>query len=183
MSIFYNHRRFNLSLRSVQAYIEITQENDKEGDPVDQAVRVLTGFCGVVAPAEEDLDYFVERIQGLAKEMEDLEGESKPSRKNPSFGSSYQTFLQGADVETTIFRMTGYNYDQSKIIYCKMDRDDALSLVRDYLRHQSELNLVSMESSMYGFGGSYKKDTQEKASNVVNLETKQGVDNLRQFGF
>jgi hypothetical protein len=48
---------------------------------------------------------------------------------------------------------------------------------------QSQANLVNMEAAMYGFGGHYKEDKQEKASNVVSLATKDGVKQLQRFGF
>jgi len=93
-------------------------------------------------------------------------------------------YIGGLPIDAALLRMVNYDIDAAEKLYCTIDRDDVVQLVKDYIKGRMEENLVRMEASMYGFGGSYKEDKQESSKEKgIDLSTKEGVAALKSLGF
>lgn len=188
-SIFYNHeygRRFTVSLMALEFYATNSIAEDTEEGMYDVLMTTLTACCKVTAPTEEDVDYFLDRMSEIKKDMENQKpNEGGPSKPKKSFGTSYLDYLNGLSVDSTLMKMVGYNIEQARKLYCEVDRQDTLKLVREYVKGLLEGNTVAMEAAMYGFGGSYKDDGGGEPSNVKTYETQSasGIAKLKELGF
>lgn len=185
-SVFYNQvcgRRFPVSLLALEYYAVETQKCDSDDELFDVFMKVVVELCGVTSPTDEDLTYFVERLEKVRTEVNP---ESKPPAKpRKSFGTSYDQYLQRLTLDSTILRMVNYDVDSAKRIYCEMDRDDAMKLVGDYVTGLMEEGLLQLEASMYGFGGKYKDDKggRNGPSKTHDLTTDEGKAALKRLGF
>ena len=189
-SVFYNQacgRRFPVSLLALEYYAVETQKCESEDELFDVFMKVVVDFCGVSSPNDEDLNYFVERLNTIRTETE----RSAPlSDKAPrkSFGTSYDSYLQRLTLDSTVLRMVGYDVNAAHRIYCEMDRDDAMKLIGDYVTGLMEEGLLQLEASMYGFGGKYKDDKggpgqTDGQTKTHDLTTDEGKAALRRLGF
>jgi hypothetical protein len=150
----------------------------------DLLCGILHSFCSVEKPSDDDLNYFVDRLKAIQEEIKDrVPGSSKKASK--SFGTSYHEYISKLSIDSTILRMTGYNFDAAKRIYCELDRDDAMKLVTEYINGSMEESLLTLEACMYGMGGSYKNDGggNKGADKVHDLSTEEGKAAARAMGF
>jgi hypothetical protein len=183
-SIFYNQvkgRRFPVSLIALEYYVAETQFCDTEEAMFDVFLETLVRFCGVTAPDDEDVEYFLSRLEGIRSEIQP--GTTTKGRPNKSFGTSYDQYIQDLTLDSTILRMVGYNLDAAKRIYHDLDRDDAMKLVSEYVTGLREEGLLQLEASMYGFGGKYKNDKGQTKAKVHDLTTEEGRAALKRCGF
>jgi hypothetical protein len=184
-SIFFNQlkgRRFPIPLLAIEIYSDEARHCTTEDEVFDVFFRVITDICGVRQPTDEDLTYFVDRLDALRKEME--QNETQETKKAVrSFGTAYHEYLSNLMVDSRILRMVGYNFDVAKKIYCELDRDDAMKLVNEYMTGLLEEGLLNMEAAMYGFGGKYKDDKGGSKANVHDLTTDEGKKALKRLGF
>jgi len=201
-SIFYNQgkkgRRFPISLLALETYSNGHHDGITEDERFDLFISVLTEICGVVRPGEDDLAYFLERLQAIHNEIQ-AEVESQqhvvaPKKPEIGFGTSYTDYISKLSFDSTVLRMTGYDYSAARKIYCELDRDDTMKLIKEYVTGLMEQSRVNLESSMYGFGNSYKNDTSASSSpgppgpsgpNVIvhDINTEEGKAALRRCGF
>lgn len=184
-SIFFNElkgRRFPISLLAIEVYSLEAGTCTSEDELFDVFFRVITELCGVAQPTDEDLNYFVDRLEVLRGEMIKAE-ENAPPKASKSFGTAYHEYLSKLMVDSRILRMVGYNFDAAKKIYCELDRDDAMKLVNEYMTGLLEEGLLNMEATMYGFGGKYKDDKGGTKGNTHDLTTEDGKKALRRLGF
>lgn len=183
-SIFFNQlkgRRFPISLLAIEVYSLEVRNCASEDEVFDVFFRVITEICGVQQPTDDDLSYFVERLEVLRTEMSNEDVQPKKSVK--SFGTAYHEYLSRLMVDSRILKMVGYNFDAAKKIYCELDRDDAMKLVTEYTTGLFEEGLLTMEAAMYGFGGKYKDDKAGSKGNTHDLTTDEGKKALRRLGF
>lgn len=185
-SVFYNQscgRRFSVSLLALEFYAVETQKCESDDDLFDTFMRVVVDFCGVTEPTDEDLNYFVERLNAIRDEV-NKESKPQPAGKpRKSFGTSYDQYLQKLTLDSTILRMVNYDIESARRIYCEMDRDDAMKLVNDYVTGLMEEGLLQLEASMYGFGGKYKGDGGKSGGRTHDLNTAEGKEALKRLGF
>lgn len=186
-SVFYNQvcgRRFPVSLLALEYYAVETQKCESDDELFDVFMRVVVDFCGVTSPTDDDLNYFVSRLESIRSEVSP-EPQTPKTKPRKSFGTSYDQYLQKLTLDSTILRMVNYDVDAAKRIYCEMDRDDAMKLVGDYVTGLMEEGLLQLEASMYGFGGRYKDDKGGKSNPVKthDLTTDEGKAALKRLGF
>ena len=133
-------------------------------EPVDACLRTMIDCCGVPDPNESQIKYFLDRVQGDAEKANALV-ESRPA-PNPdqriterrSLGSSFDTFIRSLDSSRLLMLACHGDYEKAKHLYTKVDRDDAMQVINDFIRLHTERNTILFESVLYGFGGSYKGD-------------------------
>lgn len=183
-SIFYNTqggRRFPIPLLALETYSIQAGSTQTADELLRLFMMIASEICHVKAPSDDDIDYFVQRLQGVQDELKELE---EPSETTKSFGTAFQEYLNKLTIDSTILRMTGYDFEAARKIYCELDRDDAMKLVNEYVSGLMQEGLLNLESAMYGQGGSYKDDVKSKPkANVHDLTTEEGRASLRSFGF
>ena len=188
-SLFYMERygyRYPVSLLAVEVY-SIASEKAGQDDQAlyDSLVTTVTQVCKVSDPKEEDLRYFVSRLEKIRDNIKKEESETpkKPKKPVKSFGTSYLEYLQGLSIDAVILKMTNYNIDSASKLYCELDMDDVKALVDQYVTGQSEQNLIFMEGPMYGFGSSYEGDSKSSNESSYDLSSPEGIGALRGLGF
>ena len=186
-SIFYMHaygRRFPVPLMALEAYSVDSEGASTDQELFDVLMVTLSKHCKVAEPNDADISYFLERLTKLKEEIEENSKEDSPQGK--TFGTAYMDYLSELPIDGALLKMVHYDIDAAEKLYCDIDRDDAVSLVRDYIRGKSQDNLVSMEASMYGMGGSYAEDKDESKpakEKGMDISTEEGAAALRQLGF
>lgn len=191
-SIFYSEsRRFPISLLALEVYSEKSPAAKTDDELMDIVIEVMSRYCGVIRPNDDDFQYFLERLSEVKQEVDkDLEADTPPSINKMSFGTSYIGYMNKLKLDSTIMQMTGYHFENAKVIYCQLDRIDALRLISEYNVEKLETHKVSMEAVLYGMGGEYKGDASKSSSGdsvaierVHDVRTKEGAAALRKFGF
>jgi hypothetical protein len=178
-------RKFPVSLLSIEFYA-IESEKNKEDDNLlyDALVNTVVKTCAINSPDQDDLKYFLSRLEGIRDSLKGS-GEGVAKGKDvKTFGSSYLKYLTNLSIDSTLLKMTGYDMAAAARLYCEIDRDDVQKLVDEYVTGKSEENLVLMESSMYGFGGSYADDSGAKGpQKSFDLNSAEGLNALKGLGF
>lgn len=184
-SIFYMHahgRRFPVPLMALEAYAMDSENAETDQELFDVLMVTLSKHCKVSKPTDDDINYFVSR---LGKLKEEIEGNSaEESTHGKTFGSAYMDYISDLPIDGALLKMVHYDIDAAEKLYCDIDRDDAVQLVKDYIKGKAEENLVKMEASMYGMGGSYEEDKgPKKKDKGVDISTEEGAAQLRALGF
>ena len=188
-SLFYNHkygRRFPVSLMALEAYAIEVEGATEDNEIYDALVRVLAKACDVKSPDKLDIEYLIERITEVGKELADNKKDDgkKEGKPKKSFGTSYMEYLHGLSVDSAILKMVNYDITAATALYCDIDRDDVIRLIREFFSGVAEENLVNMEANMYGTGNSYKGDKGGKKENesTHDISTPEGFANLKAMG-
>lgn len=188
-SLFYNHkygRKFPVSLMALEAYAIEVEGASEDNEIYDALIRVLAKACDVKSPTKEDIEYLISRITEVGKELADnkKEGDDKGGKSKKSFGTSYMEYLHGLSVDSAILKMVNYDITAATALYCDIDRDDVIRLIKEYFSGAAEENLVKMEATMYGSGTSYKGDNGGKKENesTHDISTPEGFANLKAMG-
>jgi len=186
-SIFYSHkygRRFPVPLIALEAYAIESDKAKSDEDIFNVLITTLSKHCGVKSPTDEDISYFVSRLEEVRKEISDNSEQSV--FKGKTFGSAYLAYISGLPIDSALLRMVNYDIDSADKLYCTIDRTDTVSLVNDYIKGRMEENLIKMEASMYGFGGCYEEDKVSKSNKGdkgIDISTEEGAAALRSLGF
>jgi len=184
-SIFYMHtygRRFPVPLMALEAYAMDSENASTDQELFDVLVTTLSKHCKVVKPTDGDINYFLDRLKKLKTEIE--ENSLEDSNNGKSFGTAYMDYISELPIDGALLKMVHYDIDAAEKLYCDLDRDDAVTLVKDYIKGKAEENLVKMEAAMYGMGGSYEEDKAEKNKDKgIDISTEEGAAALRALGF
>lgn len=184
-SVFYMHaygRRFPVPLMALECYALGSEKAGSDQELLDVLVSTISTHCKISAPKESDIDYFLTRLKEIKAEIS--ENSAEEMVKGKTFGSAYMDYISKLPVDAALLKMVNYDIGAAEKLYCNIDRDDVIQLVRDYIRGKAEENLVSMEASMYGFGGHYEKDKKDSGgSKGIDISTEAGAAALKSLGF
>jgi len=184
-SIFYMHaygRRFPIPLMALEAYAMDSEDTETDQDLFDVLMVTLSKHCKVAKPTDDDINYFLERLTKLKTEIE--KNSSEESNHGKSFGTAYMDYISDLPIDGALLKMVHYDIDAAEKLYCDIDRDDVVSLVKGYIKGKAEENLVNLEATMYGMGGSYEGDKGEaKKDKGIDISTEEGAAQLRALGF
>ncbi|RLA45994.1 MAG: hypothetical protein DRR06_06005 [Gammaproteobacteria bacterium] len=183
-SLFYNHtfgRRFPIPLMALEAYALDSEAAQTDEDLFNVLVTTLSRHCKVSKPSEQDITYFLERLQGIKEEISN--SPDGGVAKGKTFGSAYMDYVSGLPMDSALLKMVNYDISAADRLYCTIDRDDVVQLVKEYIQGKAEENLVRFEASMYGFGGSYSEDKPENKDKGVDISTPDGMAALKSLGF
>lgn len=176
-------RRFPIPLMALEAYAIDSEGATTDQELFDVLMVTLSKHCKVTKPQDEDIAYFLERLKGIKGEIE--ENSEEEVNHGKTFGSAYMAYIGALPIDGAILQMVGYDIDSAEKLYCDLDRDDAVQLVKDYIKGKTEENLVRLEASMYGMGGKYEEDKggSTKKDKGVDISTEEGAAQLRALGF
>lgn len=163
MTIFYNEQYatpFAIPLLAFELLANLQRQGDSEA-----VYKVLRDCCGIEHPTESDYAYFVARISEVASKQEATEPLFKPYR----FGKALDNLLENLKVENILLIACGYNYEQAKLLYCRVDREIAMAVVQTWVKVESHRHNMMLESVLYGNGGKYKDDGGAQ-SKVIELD-------------
>ena len=186
-SIFYMHtygRRFPVPLMALESYALDSEKADSDEELFNVLLTTLSKHCKVVAAEDDDIDYFLSRLKSIKEEISENSSDEKTRGK--TFGSAYMDYISSLPVDGALLKMVNYDIDSAEKLYCTIDRDDVVQLVKDYIKGKAEENLVRMEASMYGFGGHYEEEKVDKkggGGKGVDISTEEGVAALKSLGF
>jgi len=181
-SLFSTDRRFPVPILAFEKYEIYSRGKESDEEVILAACQVLEECCDILKPSPEDLTYFSGRIQKVAEDYRKQENKNPSIGSKVSFNTSFAKYMQEINLDVMVMKMCNYDYTEAERMYCKLDRDDAIDLVRDYIADRMEFHQVMMEASMYGFGGSYKND-KGKASKTFDLDSDEGFAALKSAGF
>ena len=147
---------------------------------MDNLTGILQQYCFVKEPDQEDLRYFLSRLQEISDAASKIK--HADTKRKKSFGTGFIDFITSLPIDRVIAKMCGYDMQLAKHIYCTLDRDLSDQLVRDYISGEVERNTVMMEASMYGFGGKYANDKSGEDKGI-DINTPEGVAAMKSLGF
>ena len=169
-------------MMALEAYAIDSEHADSDQGLFDVLVTTISKHCKVLKPTDEDIGYFLERLKQLKTEIE--ENSSEASNHGKSFGTAYMDYISDLPIDGALLKMVHYDIDAAEKLYCDIDRDDVVSLVKGYIKGKAEENLVNLEATMYGMGGSYEDDKGEaKKDKGIDISTEEGAAQLRALGF
>lgn len=183
-SLFFNMQggvRFPISLLALEVYAHKSIGLTQESEFLDLFAWIVNRYCGVSNPSDDDKTYFLNRLIAIHEESSEP-SQGKAGVQKKSFGTSYQEYMSELALDSVILRMTGYNYEAARRIYCDLDRQDTFRLVKDYQAGIWQKGLLELEACMYGFGNSYSEDSKPSGP-VHDLNTEEGMAALRSLGF
>lgn len=180
-TIFFDslQERFTVSLLTVEYYAAHMVVGLDDNSSLKILDNTLALTCGVNNPAQEDYEYLIEKLTILKNTIEKAPINQTPSKK--TFGSSFNEYLNNLDIIGLLGRMTHYNMENMRYLYCQCHFEHVQSLIKTYSQGLLETNLIAMESCLYGSGNNYKDD-QGSDSNVIDANSKQGLAMLSQYG-
>ena len=183
-SLFYNQLekdRFILPLIALESYAIKKPFCKTEEDLLSLIYDILSTYCLGRELEPDDLQTFYDRLEAFNKERD--EAAQNPPLKGASFGTSFTEYIQTLPIDQLLLRMCGYDYDNAKVLYCEVDRDEVICIARMYVTGLLEEHKVAMEACMYGFGGKYKGDRLAGDVRVHNLNASGGRQRLKELGF
>jgi hypothetical protein len=161
------HRPFAIPLLAFERFSELRQQLTNEAKVLESVViPTLVECCSIVDPTEQDIEYFLERLERVGKEANSLSDAPKPSYAR-TLGSAYAGALRKLDTAGLILYMCAYDFNKANYVYTKLDRDIALEMVDSFLELKAQENNLLFESCLYGFGGKYTTDGEAE---VVDLD-------------
>jgi len=189
LSLFYKLKyvyRFPISLLCLEMYVELSQGITDEASALEVFSRVLIKSCGIREPTEEDVVYFMGRLEQINKDIQ-KENEKFNIKESSmrTFGSSYRDYIRDIPFDRILMQMTNYDLIAANRLYTELDRDDIMPMIAEYVKGKIEAGILQLDSCLYGFGGSYKEDQSAGKENVIvhDLQTEEGRAAMRSFGF
>jgi len=175
-------RRFPIPLMALEAYAIDSEGATTDQELFDVLMVTVSKYCKVPKPTDDDITYFLERLQKLKTEI--AQNASEDSNNGKSFGTAYMDYIADLPIDGALLKMVHYDIGAAEKLYCDIDRDDVVQLVKDYIKGKAEENLVKMEAAMYGMGGSYEGDKpEEKKEKGIDISTEEGAAAMRALGF
>lgn len=159
MSIFYSarfERPFPVPLLAFERLANLA-----DLPPLAAARQVLSEVCRISEPPEAACIYLLDRFKSASESAQELSNGEISEGSQASYrglGTSFTDFFRSLDTSRILLIATGYDYKKAEYLYCVVDRDEAMQVVKDYLRMQEECNTYRYEAALYGFGGHYKND-------------------------
>lgn len=165
------------------------------GEQTEQVVyevsdRVLKECCGVQAPTEEHYVELLERINKISTEavenqQEEEKSSNRPDSKKGYYAKDFEQYIKKLDLKDLLYQLTSYDYLQAEHLYCEVDRDIVMGMVKTYIAHESQKNKLMFEACVYGFGGELKSDPRASANDkTFDLSTnkKEAMSALKGLG-
>jgi len=183
-SIFFkrNYQRlFDVPLLAFE-YIGQQSGGVEESEDALRAVyqEVLSGICGVEFN-QANIDYLNTRLDEAAKEAQSA---SKPTPKagkgDRKFSAAFWEDFESTPLEGKLMQMVGYDYDKAAHLYCKVDREDVMSLLESFIKRLNSDQVIQLEACVFGFGGKMSKSEQAKEHDMSghNPEAHQMLKNF-----
>jgi len=164
---------------ALEAYSINSEKTTTDQELFDVLVTTISKHCKIRNPTDDDITYFMDRLKEIKEEIAGNAKQLMPQGK--TFGSAYMDYVSELPIDGALLKMVNYDIDAAEKLYCTIDREDVVSLVKEYIKGKAEENLVNMEAAMYGFGGSYADD--KKESKGMDISSEQGAAALKSLGF
>ena len=158
-----------------------TVDTDSQDQIIECFTEALVKGCGLSDPSEDALNYFNSRVTEMQAEFE--EDSKEPFR--PGKAGFYSDFVQYASEQSTsvsALLTTNFDYEKAKHLYCTVDRDSALTIIREYFTYSSHMGRMQLEACVYGFGGEMQGASSEKAK-VFDINSAEAKQSLKNMGF
>lgn len=180
MSVFYRsvyERPYPITLLALERFYHLQDAGDLE----EAILRTLIECCGCETPTEDDARYFLDRFAALAEEVKSKQPEPEPSttRQEPpskTLHSSLHELYSSLPTDRMLLWMCGYDYQRAQYLYTRVDRDDVMKMIEDWLSVNLEQARSQFEAALYGAGGSYKSDASQPEEGVVDLSKSDGKE-------
>lgn len=181
MSIFSKHQRpFSVPLLAFERFTELRQQITDDDRILESVViPVLVECCGVSAPTEKDVKYFLERLEQVGRNVPESPEAAKPPTK--TLGSAYAEALRNLDVAQLILYMCAFDFHKANYVYTELDRDVAVEMLDTFISMKLQENNLLFESCLYGFGGKYESDKGPVETVDVDLNNPNDLAQLSQF--
>lgn len=166
-----------VSLLTVEYYTLNVSPDMMDDELLRVTEETLMVTCGVDSPGKPELEFFMYK---LAK-IEETEPATKP-QGGQSLGTSFFDYIGKLDTVQILGMMTNYNKTLMDELYCRTDFLHVRDLMRGYVEMLREQQVVNFEAVMYGMGNSYKNDSSNGSTNVIDANTKEGMAMMSQFG-
>jgi len=174
-------RLFPVPLLAIEYYGDNILQGMDAREKEDVLEVTLKAICKRPVVTDSDKRYLLKRLQELDKPTP-LEGDQAPPKK--TFGSAFSTHISSLDTLQLLGMMTNYDMGAMRILYCSTDFEDVRLMVKNYVAHMVQLNLIAYESVLYGMGGRYNGDKASGGNTkVFDANSKEGLAALSQFGF
>jgi hypothetical protein len=178
--MFYKHKfksSLVVSLLALETYHTRAIGCESTEDLLVVVYSVLQECCGIENPTEENLLEFTSRLQKISEEA--VKDPQKVPVKSKGFSTNFYKYLSELSLQNTLMLMTGFDFERARVIYCDLDRDEAIALIKDFTSGMLEQGILSFEAALYGGGNSYKEDSGE----VKQLDTSESLKMLQGLGF
>jgi hypothetical protein len=120
------------------------------------------------------LNRVLERINSLQ-----TPSENKPKSLKKSFGTSYADWLGKLTATESCLYLADFDIEKALKLYWEEDFTLVQKAFETKAAHASQLSLIQLEASMYGFGGKYADD----GENVMDMHDPKAREALAAFGF
>jgi hypothetical protein len=169
MSPFYEARFVRLFPVSLLAFERLHSLLMGGYDPPQASLSVLVECCGIEHPTNEQIQYFLDRADTLSKELSEAQpGDTFSENKSKrTFSTSFREFLSGLDSHDLLLMATGYDYAKAEYLFTRVDREDALRVIKVFTQDTTERQILQLEAVMFGMGGGYSDSSQN--GDVVDL--------------
>jgi hypothetical protein len=176
-SIFYQDK-FSRQLPLTGLFIECVgnQMSSAEGaDSVDvvEAIKKALVVSELVSgdPTDDQIVYMVGRLNDMATENAAKPDAGGPQNSKGKFFAGYFTdWAANLDYVTLCLYAAGYDYAKARKYYETVDHQSLIAIAHEKLKFDFERARVSLEASLFGFGGGYKA-TPKEGDNVIDLTT------------
>lgn len=182
MSLFNTyHHRFPVPLLAIERFSELRQQHTDGSQILESVViPVLVECCGVSKPTEQDVEYFLGRLEQIVQQSNSLP-QSAPPNTGRTLGSSFADSLRGLDTSELILYMCGFDFHKAKYVYTQLDRDVAIKMLDTFIELKLQENHLLFESCLYGFGNRYESDRGPTEVVDVNLDDENDLKHLSQI--
>lgn len=176
---FYDHhfkRLFPFTLLMLERIGELYAKGEPD---LTRAVLEL------VDPPPDDMaaavEYVAMRLQAPTENADKAKPDVPSSLRRKSFGHALSSMLKGLSISDEL--IMAFGLQEARRMYCEEDKDDVLHALSLWHRRLSGTHTMAFESSMYGFGGSYKDDkgVPDNAKVIDMTDVKQGFSSLKAF--
>jgi hypothetical protein len=177
MSLFYQARfvmRFPIPLLALERFDVLV----KTLPILDAAISTITECCHRHPVQNEDIIYFLERVQDLQKPPKPPNLSSGPVSIK-TLGTSFGKFLSSKPPDHILLMACGWDYNKAAHLYSMEDAAVSILVIDDFLSLQQERNNYLYEAVLYGFGGSYAEDGD--TSDDIDLSGASAADIMNMF--
>jgi hypothetical protein len=171
--------RFPVPLLAVERFYSLQAHGH---DIADAVYRTLVDVCRIQDPVEEDVVYFLDRLQ----DTEDVKPvEKKPRRSRQpdnllSRGSRFRKFMDGLALDQKILLMCGQDYALASRVYCETDKEVVEKMQEAFIQHQIETLEYQFEGVLYAMGG-HLESREQSAVNLDTMEDEESDDLINNF--
>jgi hypothetical protein len=174
-------RLFPVPLLAIEYYGDNMLQGMDSREREDVLDATLKVACNKSVVTYNDRRYLLKRLQELDKPVPEKASGLPPKK---TFGSSFSNHISSLDTTQLLGMMTHYDLPSMRVLYCATDYEDVRLMLKNYVAHLVQLNLIAYESVLYGMGGNYKGDGgQNENTKVFDVSTKEGKAAMSQFGF